>query len=155
MVDTTDIFKRYISLGGQNFSISSVYKKTKELVDDMGYFFVEKEQSVKPEKYGDEVRFTFNVSKDYDEFAKVEISIEFNFINLTRSKNKDHGDADIKVVGKQVLDYHNKWGMSAFNKFLFKIYKIIKKNEFEAKYTVRLIKDATKIFDMIKETLEA
>lgn len=155
MVDTTDIFKRYISLGGQDFSISSVYKKTKEFVDEMGYYFVEKEQSVKPEKYGDEVRFTFNVSKEYDEFSKGEITIEFNFINLKRSKNKDHGDAEIRVVVKQILDYHNKWGMSVFNKFLFKIYKIIKKKEFEEKYTVRLVKDATKIFDMIKETLEA
>ncbi len=155
MADTKDVFKRYISLNDQDFSISSVYKKAKEIVDDMGYFFVEKEQTIKPEKYGDEVRFSFNVSKEYDEFAKVEITIDFSFENLDRSKKKDHGNAEVAVKAKQIFDYHNKWGMNVFNKFLFGIYKTIKKKEFEEKYTKRLFDDSTLIFDKIKEVLEA
>ncbi len=144
------IVKRTIYANDETFDIAKVYKGVKEKAEDLGYFFIEQEQAFKPGKYGDEVRFKFLFVKEVDFFGEQDISIEFNFENLSKVKGRDHGDYSIKIVGDVIIDYKNGWGMNSFNKFLLGLYAKVKDSEIKSKYIIPMIKDITEIQDYMK-----
>ena len=151
MVKVSSIFSRNIGLTDADFNIDKVYKSVKKKVDSLGYGFAEKEQTSKPTKYGEEIKFTFAVYKEFDDFATGEINIEFFFDGLKRSKSGDHGNANVSIKAKLLTDFKNQWGKTPFNIFMFKIYSKIKKKEFEKKYIGPLWAAATGIDSAIKE----
>ena len=146
-----EIIKRNISVTDEDFDIDKIYKSMKSKADDLGSFFVEQEQGLKPGKYGSEARFKFMFGKDVDFFGRLTIDVEFDFDNLNKVKGKDHGDCKVSIKGKYILDYKNRWGMSKFNTFLLKLYSKVKSDEIKSKYMIPLIKECTEIQDFIKE----
>ena len=152
MVKSSEVFSTNIDLSDVNLNVKSFYKVVKAKADDLGYGFFEKRQTSKPKKYGDEIEFEFHMMKDYDEFCMGEIKVDGVFKNLKRSKTKDFGDVKISIKAAIILDYDNKWGKNSFNKFLFKIYTAVKKEEFKNKYTTPLWKDTSEIYNTIKES---
>lgn len=154
MVKVSPIFSRNISLADADFNIDKVYKSVKKKVDSLGYDLVEKEQTSKPSKYGEEIKFTFAVYKEFDDFASGEINIGFVFDSLKRSKSGDHGNANVSIKASLSTDFKNQWGKSVFNIFIFKIYSAIKKNEFKNKYVIPLWGAAAGIHDAIKEAFD-
>ena len=155
MVKSYDIFKKEIRIINEDFNINSLYKNVRGKIDELRYVYLEKKQTTKPKKYGQEIKFEISLSKEVDDFCVNEINIEMFFENINKPKSHDHGDARILVKAKQTFDYKNRWGMSKFNMWLFKIYLLVKKLEFEEKYTVPIINDATQIYNLIKESLGA
>jgi len=115
MVKSYDIFKKEIRIINEDFNINSLYKNVRGKIDELRYVYLEKKQTTKPKKYGQEIKFEISLSKEVDDFCVNEINIEM----------------------------------------LFKIYLVVKKLEFEEKYTVPIINDATQIYNLIKESLGA
>lgn len=151
MVLEKNIFSRNINITNEDFDISRIYKGVKSKGEDLGYGFVEQEQSNKPGKYGHTVVFKFLFVKQVDFFGTNEISLDFNFENLSKVAGKDHGDCKIAIKGKVTLDYKNRWGMTAFNRFLLNLYSKVKDGEMKSKYMGPLIKDANEMHDFIKD----
>lgn len=154
MVKVSKVFNRVINLVDSDFKISEVYKKTKDKLESFGYILFEKEQSIKPTKYGEKLKFKFEAFKEFDYFGKADLKIFFVFTNLSRAKGLDHGDLKLTFEGATALDYKNRWGTSGFNAFLFSLYLIIKKNELKKKYIIPTIIESNKIYDGIKESLD-
>ena len=151
MVLTKEIVSRNIGITGETFDIDKVYKGTKEKGESLGYGFVEQEQSSKPGKYGHELRFKFLFVKEVDDFGINQMEFEFNFENLSKIKGKDHGDCGIKIKCRQTIDYKNRWGKTALNRFLLGVYSKVIDGEVKKKYIIPLINDSNTMHDCIKE----
>ena len=154
MVKISDIFKRDIRINNSEFNIDNVYKKTKIRIESLGYIFLEKKQSLKPKKYGEEIIFDFDAFKIVDNFCRTQINIEANFNNLTRTKKGYYGDVIVTIKAKQELDYKNTWATKKFNLLLFKIYLQMKRSELKRKYTIPLWMDAENLYNYLKELFE-
>ena len=82
-----------------------------------------------------------------------QISIEGMFDNLARTKGREHGDLKMSIKADAILDFKNRWGGNAFNKFLFGIYFKVKEKEFEGKYLVAIYNAASGLHAAIKKNL--
>lgn len=154
MVKTSKVFNRQITLTDVDFKISEVYKKTKEKLEELGYVLFEKEQSIKPTKYGEKLKFKFEAFREFDFFGKADLKIFFTFTGLSRSKGLDHGNLNIAMEATTTIDHKNRWGTTGFNSFLFSLYLIVKKNELKKKYIIPTIIQANQIYDAIKASLD-
>ncbi len=150
MTKKSGVFKSKISVSDSDFSIHKIYKDVRAKAGSLGYDFLEKQQTSKPKKYGDEIKFNFFFLRELDDFCDGEINVEFVFSSMKRGKGMDHGDAYVLVKGERIVDKDNKWGKTAFNRFLFEIYMNIKKTEFEKRYTIPISEDAGEIYNIIK-----
>ncbi len=155
MVKEIEITSRRIILKNEQYNISDLYKRIKNKAEELGYLVVEKEQSTKFTKYGQEIKFDFHLDKEYDYFGKCEMTVEAIFTNIQRVKGIDKGDLRIVIKGKQVLDYKNRWGINKFNRFLFEIYLKIKKKEFLNTYSIKVVTEVNALYDYLKDNLEA
>jgi|SRR3989344_5424101 len=151
MVKKSEVFNSKISVSDSDFSIQKIYKDVRAKAESLGYDFLEKQQTSKPKKYGDEIKFNFFFLRELDDFCDGEINVEFVFSSMKRGKGMDHGDAYVLVKGGRISDKDNKWGKTAFNRFLFEIYMNIKKEEFKKRYSIPISRDANGIYDVIKD----
>ncbi len=53
------IVNKNIVVSDEGFNVENIYKNTKNICEDLGYTFVEKEQGTKSGKYGNEIGFKF------------------------------------------------------------------------------------------------
>jgi len=155
MVNEIKAASRILKLRNHEFSIPDIYKRIKTKAEEMGYLVVEKEQTTKFTKYGQELKFDFYLDKEYDYFGKSEISLTVSFREVQKVKGIEKGEIKIEIIGKQVLDYKNRWANNSFNRFLFKIYLKIKKKEFLHKYTIKVGTEVSELYNYLKDGLEA
>ncbi len=155
MVKTLEVFDSDISIEDSDFNISKIYNETKNKADKLGYDFLEKGQSLKPKKYGDEIKVNFIFVKEVDDFCDAEIKTDFKFSSMSRGKEGDRGNGSVSVKASITLDKENNWGKNIFNKFLFEIYTKIKEKEYEKKYIVPIASDAQEIYNTIKDSFES
>ena len=94
------------------------------------------------------------MDREIDPFAKIEISIEFNFDRLEKVKTKFIGDGIVTFVTKIHLDYKNKWGKNKTDRFLYKLYQKIMKWKFESMYIVPGVIEGNQLYGYIKDELE-
>ncbi len=158
-MEVREIFKKRITFTDIVFSTEETYKAVRKVAEGMKYFFVEKEQELKPAKYGHERKFEFSLFRIADDFARFEISVEMKLENLNKvkveNKEVDKGDAEVIVIGKVHLDYKNEWAMSKLNRKLFGIYlNYLAKEKIKRLYFKTISEESTKIYDTIKEASE-
>ena len=151
MVVKKSIVRKNLSAVDQDFDIDSVYKGMKKKADDLGYGFLEQEQTTKEGKYGTELTFKFKLVKDIDFFGRSIIEIEFKFDLLNKVKGREHGDCGVEVKSEIELDYQNRWGKNKFNKALFGLYSKIKAEDFKRLYLIPTIKNTTEVQEFIKD----
>ncbi|MEK6948568.1 MAG: hypothetical protein AABX19_05000 [Nanoarchaeota archaeon] len=154
MPPSFDIIKRNINITEGNIELEKIFKGIKNKAEDLGYVFFEKEQSSGSKKYGEERTFKFYMDREIDPFAKIEISIEFNFDRLEKVKTKFIGDGIVTFVTKIHLDYKNKWGKNKTDRFLYKLYQKIMKWKFESMYIVPGVIEGNQLYGYIKDELE-
>ena len=159
MVKEINISENKIVIKDGVFSLKQIHKEIKELIEELGYGFVEKQQTNKPKKYGAERKIDFLAEKQIDDFAKFEITVNF-FIEYLKILKKgdlilDNGEGIITVKSKLTLDFGNKWSKNEFSRFLFKLYiGFLKKSEIENKYVAPLSEDVKVIYSKIKELMQ-
>ena len=154
-----DAGTRIISIKDQVFDTKAVYKALKEKIEKLGYDFIEKEHAKKDTKYGYEFKFKFSGFKEYDDFAKAEISIEAEFENLNKVKVNgeeiEKGDGSLKIKAAYLLDYKNYWGTSSIKQALFNAYtKYFIPGKIKKLYKVPTINDIDELSKTAKEKLE-
>ena len=154
MVIKKEIIKKNIVINNSDFDIDGVYKNIKRKVESMGYFFIEKEQELRPGKYGGEVKFKFFLGREVDYFGYLEFDLKFDFGELSKNKNLDHGNCKVAISGSVVFDHKNKWGMTGFNKFLLGLYVKVSETAMKKNYIIPLIKDGNEIHDFIKQQFD-
>lgn len=150
---------RNISIKDQVFDTKAIYKALKEKIERLGYDFIEKEHSKKDTKYGYEFKFTFSGYKEYDNFAKADISIKAEFENLNKvkvdGKEMERGDGSLKITGDYTLDYKNQWGTSSIKKALFNLYtKYFLTHRIKKLYKIPTVEDVDELSKTAKEKLE-
>jgi len=151
--------KREIKFTNSMFSVSTLLYDMKSLLEDKGYTFVEKEQSVKDGKYGREIVFKVEGEKEIDEFAKTQIMFDCEFENLKKIKLNnvvlDKGDLFIVIKGGTVYDYKNKWGKNSFSKFLFGLYmRYFYGKKAKEKYIDKLDDETLTMYNYLLEKIE-
>lgn len=110
--------KGVILASASQVNIQEFYKNVKELIDELDYKFIEKEQAQEKNQYGGRISFKFEGSKKLNAFGKKTMKAEMRFENIKSNK------CDIKIVYEfnAELDYTNKWDKSKFERVLLKIY---------------------------------
>ena len=159
MVTRKELTKRRFNLSDCTFSVEECYKSIRKLSNKLRYDFIEKEQELKPDKYGHERNFEFYLEKKWDTFAKVEIEIVMKFKHLNKvkvdGKEMEKGDVEVAVGGTVVYDYKNEWRKSKFFVWLFEgIYlKYFVEDEIKKKYLQPSINELDEIQMLIKDKL--
>jgi hypothetical protein len=156
VVKEKDAGKRIINLSKEVIDSKVLYKSLKDKIEDLGYTFLEKEQSKKETKYGDEIKFTFGAAKKYDDFAKAEIKIEVVLENLEKiDSGKFKGDGKITIEGKVFLDYKNEWTLSSYKKAIFDLYnKYFIGGRVKKMYVIPTSNDVEELNKLVKKILE-
>src|SRR3989338_3059033 len=154
-----EVEKRRFSLSECVFDSEAVYKIARKAGEDLRYTFVEKEQSLKPEKYGHERKFEFKYEKKLDAFGKGEITVEIKFENLNKVKREgkqlDKGDVDLTLTANVILDYKNEWWMRKLRRSLLDFYlKYFVKERIERMYLDPVKQNADEIYGAIKDAFE-
>lgn len=145
---------RKLHLKDCEYNIPDFYKRIKEKGEDMGFLVIEKEQTNKFTKYGQETKFEFILSRDYDELTRATITVSAQFMHVNKVKGIDKGEVTIDITGKYFIDFKNRFENNAFNRFLFKIYLKIKKKEFFVKYLLRTAGEVGQIYNYLKDNLQ-
>ena len=151
MVLEKAIVGKEVLVDNETFDVDKIYKAVKEKAEDLGYFFIEKEQATRPTKYGNELKFKFSLSKEVDDFGRKDFDINLDFSNLNKVKNLDRGNCKVMIKGNVVYDYKTHWGKTKFGKFLLEFYVKVMEAEMKKKYIIPLIKDGSEFHVVIKE----
>ncbi len=159
MVLEIEVTKRYLRQEGGTFNVAAIYKVTKKVAESAGYMFIEGEHRSKPEKLGHLYEFGFQLGHQFDYFAQDEITLFFVFEDIKRVKKNgnmlEYGTGKLKMETKLVLDYQNKWGTSALNKFLFTIYhKYLILQRIKKKYVASSVQFTDKLYTALKDEFE-
>jgi len=149
-----EIIKRYINIKEKPIDVEKFIRSFRKKAEEMGYKFFEIEQESSTRKYGEDRIFKFELEKEIDYFAKVNIEIDILFEKLEKVKGRFIGNGTINYIVNLTYDYKNRWGGTAFNSFLFSIYLKVMKWPLENKYLIPYsIIEGNEIFDFIKEEL--
>ncbi|MFA4887677.1 MAG: hypothetical protein WC595_05675 [Candidatus Nanoarchaeia archaeon] len=159
MVTKKELTTRRFNLADCTFSVEECYKAIRKVSDKLRYDFIEKEQELKPDKYGHERNFNFFLAKKWDTFAKAELEITMKFKHLNKvkvdGKEIEKGDVEITAGGSVLYDYKNEWRKSRFFVWLFEgIYlKYFVEDEIKKKYLKPTGADLNEIYMVIKDKL--
>ena len=154
-----EVVKKRIRVDDAVFSSEEVYKGLRSAGEAAGFGVVEKEQEMKSGKYGTERKFSFIVTRRFDDFARGDILVEMKFENLNKvkqdGKELERGDVEVNMVSNVVLDVRNEWSMQKFHKMMFELYlKYIMREKFKQLYFKPVVVATEKIYEGLKEKLE-
>ena len=157
---TREAAKRRLNLTDEIFSTEELYKEARKAAETLGFSFVEKEHSIKPDKYGDERKYVFLMGRRFDAFAKTEIEIELKFENLNKvkkdGKTLERGDGEIVLTANVVLDYKNEWWMRKLHRSLLEFYlKYFVRDRVNRLYFGPAKNQADTIYTALKNKLDA
>lgn len=158
MVSEKEVAKLRINVSNTVFSTRDLYEVVRKIGERLRYTVIEKEQEAKAEKYGYKRKFVFRFDREFDTFARAEITVEMEFTDMDAvtqgGKHLDKGDASIVVKAILFLDYMNKWAMKKSHRTLFSVYQGFHRDRLKRKYYKPLDEDAEKIHDAIREALD-
>lgn len=158
MVVEKEITKLRTNVSNIVMSTRDLYRVAKETGERLRFDVIDKEQEMKPEKYGHKKKFVFQMDKDYDTFARAEMQVEMEFTDLNPvvqgGETLEKGDASIVVKATVIFDYRNEWGMKRSHRTLFSVYQNLLRDKLKKKYIVPLDTDAEAMHSALKEALD-
>jgi hypothetical protein len=159
MVAKDKLKKKIIILNGAPVDLDRFYPAIKDAFESQGFGLMETGQKYKEDQYGKQISWSFGAEKEYDEFSKVEVSINADFNNMFEVKEGRkklmQGNVAFKFFPTLLLDYRDSWIGSNFLEYLFKFYKqVVGGKDIKVKYKDRASKELVKIYAEIKKFLE-
>ncbi len=141
------------------FAIDDIYTEAKQLIESLDYQFTEKEQEVKPNQYGRQVKFVLCGSKNLDPFASSAMEAKFSFKNMSKVKTNgatmSKGKLSVKIKFTVTYDRKDKWAQNFFLEKMFKLYmNYIGGGTLKNRYFKPVGKQGMSFYNSLKELLD-